>query len=103
MPKLYIYLGIAIFFYSNEHEPIHIHGGCANNSRLCKAEIITSNGKVSSIKFKNLAGNKGLSPDELANFQEFVNAKAAEIVEKWAEAFLWHKNLKCQVITQKVK
>jgi hypothetical protein len=26
MPKLYEYLGIIIFFYSNEHEPIHVHG-----------------------------------------------------------------------------
>ncbi|MET1257566.1 DUF4160 domain-containing protein [Aliikangiella maris] len=26
MPKLYEYLGIVLFFYSNEHEPIHVHG-----------------------------------------------------------------------------
>ncbi len=26
MPKLYEYLGIVIFFYSNEHEPVHVHG-----------------------------------------------------------------------------
>lgn len=26
MPKIYEYLGIMIMFYSNEHEPIHVHG-----------------------------------------------------------------------------
>jgi hypothetical protein len=26
MPTIYEYLGILIFFYSNEHEPIHVHG-----------------------------------------------------------------------------
>lgn len=26
MPKIFEYLGILIFFYSNEHEPIHVHG-----------------------------------------------------------------------------
>jgi len=26
MPKIYEYLGILIFFYSNEDEPIHVHG-----------------------------------------------------------------------------
>ena len=26
MPKIYVYLGIVILFYSNEHEPVHIHG-----------------------------------------------------------------------------
>ncbi|MGH2574616.1 MAG: DUF4160 domain-containing protein [Ignavibacteria bacterium] len=26
MPKLYEYFGIIILFYSNDHEPIHVHG-----------------------------------------------------------------------------
>ena len=26
MPKIFEYLGITIMFYSNEHEPIHVHG-----------------------------------------------------------------------------
>jgi hypothetical protein len=26
MPKLYEYMGIIVPFYSNEHEPIHVHG-----------------------------------------------------------------------------
>lgn len=26
MPKLYEYFGLIILFYSNEHEPIHVHG-----------------------------------------------------------------------------
>ena len=25
MPKIFEYLGILMFFYSNEHEPIHVH------------------------------------------------------------------------------
>ncbi len=25
MPNIFEYLGILIFFYSNEHEPIHVH------------------------------------------------------------------------------
>jgi hypothetical protein len=25
MPKIFKYLGIIVFFYSNEHEPIHVH------------------------------------------------------------------------------
>ncbi len=26
MPKLYEYLGLIIFFYANEHEPVHVYG-----------------------------------------------------------------------------
>ena len=25
MPKIYEYLGLIFYFYSNEHEPIHLH------------------------------------------------------------------------------
>lgn len=25
MPKIYDYLGIVFLFYSNEHEPLHVH------------------------------------------------------------------------------
>ena len=25
MPKIYEYFGFVFFFYSNEHEPIHVH------------------------------------------------------------------------------
>lgn len=25
MPKIYEYLGLIFYFYSNEHEPIHVH------------------------------------------------------------------------------
>jgi hypothetical protein len=41
MPKLYEYLGILIYFYSNEHEPIHVHGKHAG--RESRAEIILAN------------------------------------------------------------
>ncbi len=38
MPKLYEYFGLIILFYSNEHEPIHVH--CKYQGKESKAEII---------------------------------------------------------------
>ena len=38
MPKLYEYFGLIVFFYSNEHEPIHVHGKYQNTEG--KAEFI---------------------------------------------------------------
>lgn len=26
MPKLYEYFGVVVYFFSREHEPIHVHG-----------------------------------------------------------------------------
>ena len=44
MPKLYEYLGIIVLFYSNEHEPIHVHG--RRHGHESKAELTIENGKV---------------------------------------------------------
>jgi hypothetical protein len=41
MPKLYEYFGLIVLFYSNEHEPVHVHGkyqGCES-----RAEFIIEN------------------------------------------------------------
>jgi hypothetical protein len=44
MPKIFEYLGIIVFFYSNEHEPIHVHG--RHNGCESKAEFYIVNGKI---------------------------------------------------------
>jgi len=38
MPKLYEYFGLIFLFYSNEHEPIHVHGKFQDTES--KAEIV---------------------------------------------------------------
>jgi len=44
MPKLYEYLGILIFFYSNEHEPIHVHAKYGKFES--KAEVSSQKNRV---------------------------------------------------------
>ena len=44
MPKIFEYLGILIFFYSNEHEPIHVHG--KHEGLESKAEFYIVDGKI---------------------------------------------------------
>jgi hypothetical protein len=44
MPKLFEYMGIIVLFYSNEHEPIHVHGEC--QGRESRAELIVRDGRV---------------------------------------------------------
>ncbi len=40
MPKLYEYFGIVVMFYSNEHEPVHVHG--KSQGRECRADEIVA-------------------------------------------------------------
>ncbi|EIY8044138.1 DUF4160 domain-containing protein [Vibrio vulnificus] len=50
MPKIYEYLGIILFFYSNEHEPIHIHGKF--QGKESKAEIHLKNGALQKLSLR---------------------------------------------------
>lgn len=44
MPKIYVYLVVVILFYSNEHEPVHVHG--KYQGKESKAELIIENGRI---------------------------------------------------------
>ncbi|HIP12839.1 MAG TPA: DUF4160 domain-containing protein, partial [Arcobacter sp.] len=48
MPKIFEYLGIIIMFYSNEHEPIHVHG--KHQACESKAEFIIEDGKIIEVR-----------------------------------------------------
>lgn len=99
MPKLYSYLGIIIFFYSNEHEPIHVHGQCGG--RETKAEIVFFNGKVKEIRL--IDKGPGLEPKKRREFEDFVACHAEEISEKWIDFFIRKKPVTCKTITRKIK
>ena len=70
MPKLYEYFGIIIMFYSNEHEPVHVHGKF--QGRESRAEIMLSEGIVQEILYTDVAGRAPLGTNELRFFQEIV-------------------------------
>lgn len=101
MPKLYEYLGIIVLFYSNEHEPIHVHGKC--QGRESKAELILEDGKVVEIIYSPVKGRRPLSNIELKNFQTLTGHYADEIVKKWIDYFVLHKPIESQKITQRIK
>ena len=101
MPKIFEYLGILIFFYSNEHEPIHVHGkydGCES-----KAEFFIVDGKIVEIRIKLVKGTKPLSGSKLKDFKTFLEKYADEIVKKWIDYFVYHKNVEFERINTRIK
>ncbi len=101
MPKIYEYLGIIILFYSNEHEPIHVHG--KYQGQESKAEFMIENGVVVEIIIRTVKGRKPLSPSILNDFSSFVHAYSNQIVQKWINYFVLHKQVKCEKVGRKVK
>lgn len=100
MPKVFKYLGIVMFFYSNEHEPIHIHaekGGLES-----KAEFYIVEGKVTEIKISNVKGRKPLKGNELKDFKIFISRYADQIIQKWIEYFIYHKKVDFEIINERL-
>ena len=101
MPKLYEYFGLVVFFFANEHEPIHVHGRYQGSEM--KAEIVVENGKVIEIRIKPVRGKKPLPQSQLSDFRELIEHYADEIVQKWIDFFVLGKQIKPRAINRRLK
>lgn len=101
MPKIFEYLGILIFFYSNEHEPIHVHGKFEKSE--CKAEFYIQDGKIIEIKIKPIKGLAPLSGSKLKDFEVFLEQYGERIVQKWIDYFVYHKSIEFEKINTRIK
>lgn len=101
MPKIFEYLGIIIFFYSNEHEPIHVHA--RKGEYESKAEFIIHNGEIIEIKIIENIGFKPLTGSDLKNFKDFLPKYAEKIIEKWINYFVYRKDVEFERINEKIR
>ena len=100
MPKLYEYFGLIVLFYSNEHEPIHVHG--KYQERESKAEIIFENGKFVEVRIGEVAGKRPLDRRRLAIFKQLVESYRDDIVNKWIDFFIYNRPVSPEMITKKI-
>ena len=101
MPKIFEYLGIIIFFYSNEHEQIHLHA--KKGEFESKAEFYIIDGIISEIKITNSSNSLPLKGKELKDFEIFLETYGDEIVKKWINYFVYHKEVTFEKITKRLK
>ena len=101
MPKIFEYLGILIFFYSNEHEPIHVHA--KKGEFESNAEFYIVNGEISEIKIKNISEARPLKGNDLKDLILFLEKYANEIIEKWISYFVYHKDVEFKKITKRLQ
>ena len=100
MPKIFEYLGILVFFYSNEHEPIHVHA--KKGEFESKAEFYIVEGKITEIRIKNIKRVKPLKGKDLKNFEIFLEKYADRIIDKWISFFVYHKQVDFEKITKRL-
>jgi hypothetical protein len=101
MPKIFEYLGILIFFYSNEHEPIHVHA--KKGEFESRAEFYIINGAIDEIKITEVKGSIPLKGSVLRDFKAFLQEYSDEIVEKWVDYFVYHKDVEFKKISRRLK
>ncbi len=100
MPKLYEYFGLIILFYSNEHEPIHVHGKYQDTES--KAEIIFENGKFHEVRIGPVRGKDPLDAANMKKFARIVELYRDDIVRKWIDFFVYNIEIKPEKITKKI-
>ena len=101
MPKLYEYFGLIILFYSNEHDPVHVHGKYQGYES--RAEFFIVDGKIVEIRYASVRGKAPLPARQAKDFEALVAAYAEEIVEKWINYFILHKAVQSERITRKLR
>lgn len=101
MPKLYEYFGLRVYFYANEHEPVHVHG--FHQGRESKAELVIVNGIVVEIRFLGVGGMRPLAGRAAKDFEALVRVKAADIVQKWTEFFVLNRPIHVETITKRLR
>ena len=76
MPTLFIVFGFRFMFYSNDHEPIHVHviKGDSEARFQVQPEVI-------------LLDSKGMKPAELKLAESLVEENKEMIIERWKVMF----------------
>ena len=92
---------MSIFFYSNEHEPAHVHG--RDQGRESKFEILIENGEIKGIRSKTVRGRKTLDWVQQQLLQEFVEAYAEQIVQRWIDYFVYNREIATEINNKKIK
>ena len=85
MPTIFEYFGFVFKFYSNEHEPIHVH--VQKGVAEVIFEIIIDDAEIVEIRQRNSKAQT-FSENDLKIASSFVEKYAPEIVNKWIDFFV---------------
>ena len=100
MPKIFEYFGFIFYFYSNEHEPIHVHVKHGNCESVF--EMIMMNGELVRIDVREKKGSEPLSAKDKRTAESFIKKYYKNIVNKWIKFFVLKQQVKSTNIKSKI-
>lgn len=89
MPLLFTFFGLRFMFYSNDHEPIHVHVVKGKGQVKENAKFNIEPGVI-------LVENNGLQSNEIKIAEMVIEENKELIAEKWNQFF--NKNNKKEVL-----
>ena len=101
MPDIYKYFGFTFYFYSNEHEPIHVHVEHDNHESVF--ELIVENGQLVEIRVRDVKGADPLNSKDEKTAKAFVTEYSQNIIRKWINFFVMKKRVTCTTIKTRLK
>ena len=75
MPTIFIFFGFRFMFYSNDHEPIHVH--ILKDEHEAKYNVMSM----------ELISNFGFKKQELALIESVIEENKEIIIERWKSHF----------------
>ena len=99
MPVIYEYLGIVISFWSNEHQPVHVHA--TYGDAIVKVSFYVDEGRITTIRYKEEKGT--FNKAKLRQLKDFISVYKYAILYAWEQKFIENVQVKKIVITKKIK
>jgi hypothetical protein len=100
MPKIFEYFGFIFYFYSNEHEPIHVH--VIHGGRESIFDIIMMNGALAGISVREKKGAEPLTEKDKRTAEDFIRKYHKNIIEKWVKFFVLKQSVRSTSIKKKL-
>jgi hypothetical protein len=101
MPKIFEYFGFIFYFFSNEHEPIHVHVLHGSNESVF--DLIMLNGVLVEIRAREKSGAEPLSDKDKRTAEKFIAKYHKNIIEKWVKFFVLKQSVRSTTIKKKIK
>lgn len=100
MPKIFEYFGFIFYFYSNEHEPIHVHVMHSETESIF--ELIMMDGQLERLNVRNKKGVIPLSNKDMRTAEDFIRKYYQNIIDKWVKFFVLKRSIRSTVIKKKL-
>ena len=98
---LYEYFGLIFLFYSDDHDPMHLH--VQHGDREGIIMLIIVEGKLVELRWRAKRGADMLKEKEQREAEAFIRAMKDDSVAKWTAFYVEHKRISTERITRRIK